>query len=87
MKPRITISLTADGQLEIWLNPEGRDALVEELRKLDEHHEHFHLSPLEFSELTLSTIPYQPTDDVVEYGKVLFRTDEWDKQFFPQVIS
>jgi len=32
MAPRITLNLTADGELEIWLNPEGRDLLVKELQ-------------------------------------------------------
>jgi len=28
MKPRITISKSQDGELEIWLNEAGRDLLV-----------------------------------------------------------
>lgn len=45
MKPRITVNLTADGEFEIWLNPEGRDLLVRELQHLSEQSEHFHLAP------------------------------------------
>jgi hypothetical protein len=28
MKPRITINTNETGELELWLNPEGRDMLV-----------------------------------------------------------
>ena len=87
MEPRITISFTDDGQIEMWLNPAGRDALVAALQALNENHEHLHLSPDTWSDLQLSTRAYRPTDHIVEYGKVLFRTDEWDQQRYPQVME
>jgi hypothetical protein len=43
MAARITLNLTADGGLEIWLNPEGRDVLVKELQGLSERNDHFSL--------------------------------------------
>lgn len=87
MKPRITMSLTSGGELEIWLNEEGRDLLVRELQALNENSEHFHLAPLEYGEIKLSTRAYHPTDTVITSGKVLFRTDEWDRRYFPHVLD
>ena len=84
MEPRITINLTAGGELKIWLNPAGRDLLVRELQALSETNEHFHLAP---SEVQLSSQAYRPTDTVFEYGKVLCRPDEWDRLYFPHVID
>ena len=78
MKPRITINLTAAGQLEIWLNESGRDLFVEQLRRLNEKNDHFHLAPEDWSEVQVSTRAYQPDDKLLLYGKVLFRTEEWD---------
>ena len=34
MSARITFSLASDGELEIWLNEQGRDLLVRELQNL-----------------------------------------------------
>jgi hypothetical protein len=34
MPARIAFNLNAAGELEIWLNPEGRDILVKELQGL-----------------------------------------------------
>ena len=87
MKPRITVNLTEGGELEIWLNPEGRALLVRELQHLDERWEHFHLAPEDMGEVELSTRPYRPTDTVFSWGKVLFRTDEWDRKYFPHVFD
>lgn len=88
MTPRITINLNKDGELEIWLNPAGRDRLVHELEALDERNDHFHLQPaeLEGQEVTVQSIPYQNGDKLIEWGKVLFRLDEWDRQYFPHVL-
>jgi hypothetical protein len=41
MKPRITVSLNAEGEFEIYINEEGRDLLVQELQRLDKGNEHF----------------------------------------------
>ena len=87
MKPRITMSLTAEGQLEIFVNETGRDLLVRELQALDEKSEHFHLAPSDYGEVEVSTTAYRPTDRVIERGKVLFRTDEWDRRHYPHVMG
>jgi hypothetical protein len=89
MKPRITINLDAQGALEIWLNEAGRAQLIRELQALSASNDHFHIGPIyegNMSDLEVSSIPYRPTDAVVDLGKVLFRTDEWDRQYFPHVM-
>jgi hypothetical protein len=74
--------------LEIWLNKEGRDLLVRKLQALSESNDHFHMAPSDVpSEVELSTRPYHSTDTVIDYGKVLFRADEWDARYFPHVVS
>jgi hypothetical protein len=87
MKPRITLNLTADGELEIWLNPEGRDLLVGELQHLNERWEHFHMAAEDMGEVAVSIRPYRPTDKLLQRAKVLFRTDEWDREYFPHVLE
>jgi len=88
MKPRITISLRPDGELEIFVNPEGRDLLVEALQSLNEGNEHFHIGPEgSYFEVEVSSRPYRPDDKIVGYAKVNFRTDEWDRQHCPHVFG
>lgn len=87
MRPRITINLTAEGELEIWINPIGRDLLVKELQYLGERNDHFHLGSWEGSEVMISSRSYRPDDTLINSGKVLFRTDEWDKKYYPHVIN
>jgi hypothetical protein len=88
VKPRITLNLTAGGALEIWLNEAGRDLLVRELNALSQTSEHFHFGPSDLGgEVEVSSRAYRPTDKVIEFGKVLFRTDEWDRQYYPHVIG
>ncbi len=87
MEPRITISLTPEGELEIFLNETGREQLIRELQKLDHRHEHFHLSVDEGAEVELTSKPYDPDDKIVEYAKVLFRPDEWDRQYYPHLFA
>jgi hypothetical protein len=86
-KPRITVNLAADGEFEIWLNPEGRDLLIKELQGLSERNDHFHLGPAQIGEVEVSSRPYRPDDQLLEFGKVLFRTDDWDRQYFPHVLD
>ena len=86
MEPRITVSLNADGVLEIFLNEAGREKLVQALQSLDRRHEHFHLMVDNDAEIELNSIPYRSTDKIVEYGKVLFRPDEWDREHFPHLF-
>jgi hypothetical protein len=87
MSARITVNLAANGEIEIWLNEQGRDLLVRELQHRSEKNDHFHLGPADIGEVEVSSRPYKPDDRVFEYGKVLFRTDAWDKQYFPHVLD
>ena len=87
MSARITFSLASDGELEIWLNEQGRDLLVRELQNLSEKSDHFHFGVSEGSELEVSSRAYRPDDKVLEYGKVLFRPDAWDRQHYPHVLK
>lgn len=87
MKPRITIEMTANGELEIYLNEAGRNLLVDELKHLSEKSDHFHLGFAGMSEVEISSRPYGADTQIVETGKVLFRTDAWDKQYFPHVLD
>jgi hypothetical protein len=86
MKPRITINLDAQGSLEIWLNELGRDLLIRELENLSAKNDHFHIGPAGSRELEVSSRAYRSDDKLIEYGKVLFRTDEWDEQYYPHVM-
>ena len=86
MKPRITINANDRGELEIWLNSAGRDLLVHALQTLSVGHEHFHLMPEGHgSEVPLQCEPYNKGDHIYEWGKVLFRPDEWDAEHFPHL--
>lgn len=86
--PRITISRGKDGFFQIWLNPTGRDLLVRELQALSREHDHFHIMPEDMRpELPARNRPYEEGDEVIEWGKVLFRPDEWDKRHFPHVFD
>jgi hypothetical protein len=76
--PRITLNLTSDGDLEIWLNEEGRKLFARELLVLSQTSEHFHMGTYEGAEVRLCSKPYRSTDKIIHTAKVLFRTDEWD---------
>ena len=87
MKARITINATADGQLQIWLNEQGRDLLVRELKALSEKSEHFHLGSFDGAEVKVSERAYRPTGTILHVGKVMFRRDDWDRANFPHVME
>jgi hypothetical protein len=86
MPARVTISVKSDGELEIWLNPEGRDQLVHALQALNVSKDHFHLGTWG-GDIELSAVSYRPTDKIVDTAKVLFRPDEWDQRYFPHVVA
>jgi len=87
MKPRITISTSAEGELEIHVNEAGRDLLVRELQHLSERTDHFHFGPEDLDgEVPVQNRPYRDGDRVIEWGKVLFRPDDWDARYFPHVL-
>jgi hypothetical protein len=87
MAARITLNLTVDGNLEIWLNPEGRDILVKELQRLSERNDHFHFGPGLSGEVEVSSRTYRSDDKLLEYGKVLLRPDTWDAEHYPHVVG
>jgi len=88
MKPRITLSMSKDGELQIHLNEAGRDLLVSELQHLSEQCDHLHLGPEHLDgEVPLQMIPYQDDDQLLEWGKVFFRPDKWDAEYFPHVLK
>ena len=88
MKPRITIELNSRGELEIFFNPEGRAQFVEALLALDKRDEHFHMgTPDGYFDVELSPRPYDPTCKIIEQCKVLYRTDEGDRQYYPHVLA
>ena len=88
MKPRITLSVTEDGEFELAVNEAGRDLLVRELQRLSETSDHVHFAPDEdLGEVVVSTKPYRPTDRVLEWGKLLYRPDTWDRRYFPHVMD
>lgn len=89
MLPRITINRSKKGEIEIWLNEAGRDRLVRALLMLSETDDHIHLGPadIEVTELPLRSIPYRESDEVLDWGKILFRTDAWDAKYFPHVLA
>ena len=88
MKSRITLSVTKDGSFEMSLNEAGRDQLVALLQSLTREDEHFHLAPEEDGmDCDISEVSYKDTDQIISYGKVLFRPDDWDSEFFPHVMD
>ncbi|MDO8380975.1 hypothetical protein [Phenylobacterium sp.] len=93
MKPRITVSVQPDGSFDIHVNEAGRELLVKELQHLSERWDHFHLDHWDDPEMAdateapLSAIPYRPDDRVLLNGKVSFRPDHWDREYFPHVMS
>lgn len=93
-KPRITCVLTKDESGEpvsvyLYLNPEGRDLLADELRRLDERWDHLHIQPEEWTvELPLQIKAYVPdAETVIQDVKIMYRPDAWDEQYFPHVMK
>lgn len=92
-KPRITFVVKKDEQGEpaevyLYVNPEGRDQLVAELKHLSEKSDHFHMQPDELiAEVPIGDVPYESDDIIPWHVKVMFRPDEWDRQYFPHVMK
>ena len=65
-------------------------ALEAELQHLSEKSDHFHFMPeeMEFGgEVPVRKRAYRDGDELIEWGKVLFRPDHWDRQYFPHVFD
>lgn len=91
-KARVTVSIRKDGAFEIYINEAGRDLLVRELLALDRDNDHLHLDHVAdqddaSTDIALSAIPYRATDKCLEFGKILFRPDHWDREYFPHVLT
>ena len=87
--PRITIEVPdADSPQEVfvYVNPEGINQLISDLKKLSEDHDHFHLFSEDWGGYDLSTEKYDPKATTAKHLKVMFRPDEWDKKHFPHVM-
>lgn len=84
-QPRITITIS-DGELRVYINPDGRDLLVKELQHLSENSDHFHLGAWEGAEVELRSCPYDSKETLIEAVKILFRPDDWDNQYCPHVM-
>lgn len=88
MATRITISRDKRGHVQIHLNEAGRDALVRALQMLSREDDHIHLAPEEFDgEVPTREVSYQEGDEVMAWGKILFRPDDWDARHFPHVLT
>lgn len=88
----MTVSIRRDGAFEIHLNEAGRDLLVESLQSLDRENDHLHLDYFPDPEnaptdILLSLIPYRDDDRCLEFGKILFRPDDWDREYYPHVLG
>lgn len=92
-KPRITVVVKKDengepAEVFFYFNPEGRDLLVEELQRLSEKSDHTHMGPEDWGmEVALDQVPYVEGEIVPGHVKLMFRTDEWDRQYFPHVMK
>jgi hypothetical protein len=92
-KPRITVVVKKDEKGEpaevfFYVNSEGRDQLVGELQHLSEQSDHFHMEPEEWAmEVPLGMVPYEEGEIIPTHVKMMFRTDDWDRQNFPHVMK
>ena len=87
-RPRITMVLEEDGEsFGLYLNDAGRDLLVKELRRLDRQWDHLHAAPEEMGEVAMASRPYEPGQRVLQWGKISFRPDDWDREYYPHVLD
>jgi hypothetical protein len=93
-KPRITVAYTKgdDGRPDevlFYMNPEGRDLIVAELKRLDERWDHLHMQPEEWTvDLPLQMKAYVPGhEEPISAVKMMLRPDAWDRDHFPHVLE
>ena len=93
-KARITFALERTetgepGELQVYLNPEGRDLLVQELTGLSEKSDHVHLQDEDWTiDVPLQMRAYRPDrEEIIDCVKILFRLDVWDAEYFPHVLN
>lgn len=92
--PRITVIAKKDENddpagVYLYLNPEGRDLLVNELNRLSEKSDHFHMGTKKWAmDLPLEMKAYEPEIETpVSNVKVMFRPDDWDQKYYPHVMT
>lgn len=88
MRPRITLVRTNEGGIELLFNEAGKALIISKIGQLGETNDHLHMSTDGgYADIELSDIPYSPTDQVIGEIKLLFRTDDWDRKYFPHVLG
>ena len=86
-KPRITFSLSSGRVLEIYVNEEGKAVLARAISGLTELHDHVHFSPDGDFGLQSNGRPYRSSDTILEWVKIIFRPDSWDREHYPHVFD
>ena len=62
--------------------------LVKELQHLSERSDHFHFGPEDLDgEVPVQNRAYRESDQIIEWGKVMLRPDEWDQKYYPHVLG
>jgi hypothetical protein len=70
------------------VNPAGRELLLRALQGLSERNDHFHLMPEDTGgEVPVRSRAYRVGDEIIEWGKVMFRPDDWDAEHFAHVMD
>ena len=87
----VCIGMSEDGkplEVQVYANKAGIRRLIDELSALDERNDHFHLFSGAWGGYDLGTVSYEPKREIVaDRLKVLFRTDAWDAEHFPEVMK
>lgn len=86
---RITVLQPADGDemVEVFLNKEGLERLILDLQALNKENDHFHLFGPGWAGDDLRDRPYRTGDRIIQHLKVLYRPDDWDREYFPHVLD
>ncbi|MEO0399770.1 MAG: hypothetical protein AAF224_10180 [Pseudomonadota bacterium] len=91
--PRITVQVSenggASGFVEIFLNKEGVEQFIDELRALSETNDHFHFFAPEWGapDGLLRLTPYEKDASTAGHVKVNFRSDDWDRDHAPHTLD
>lgn len=84
-----TSGAQAPGAIEMFLNEEGVDLLVRELKSLSKQNDHCHLFAPEWGDGSgpLNLVAYDGSASTVGHLKILFRPDDWDREHYPHTVS
>ncbi|MDM7983185.1 MAG: hypothetical protein QUV02_01950 [Maricaulis sp.] len=92
-RPRITIEIQPGenggvGELLVHFNAAGRDVLLSQLSRLDEHWDHEHFDAVTISpDAKLDEVAYRPDSEIVRRATFTLRSDEMDAEHCPHVLS